>query len=122
MANADLGIIPKRNDSFGGEAFSTKTLEFMSLGVPIVVSKTKIDQYYFNDSIVKFFEPENEKDLANAMLEMIQNKQLRNHLAFNASQFVKKFSWDANKHIYIDLVDYLVNRKPRTQSNNPIPQ
>lgn len=27
MTNADIGVIPKRNDDFGGEAFSTKTLE-----------------------------------------------------------------------------------------------
>ena len=55
MANADLGIIPKRNDPFGGEAFSTKILEFMSLGVPVIVSETKIDKFYFNDSVLKFF-------------------------------------------------------------------
>ena len=41
MANADLGIVPKRNDPFGGEAFSTKILEFMSLGIPIVVIRNK---------------------------------------------------------------------------------
>ncbi len=41
MAEADLGIVPKRNDPFGGEAFSTKTLEFMSLGIPIIVSESR---------------------------------------------------------------------------------
>ena len=29
MANADIGLVPKRNDIFGAEAFSTKILEFM---------------------------------------------------------------------------------------------
>ena len=110
MANCDLGIIPKRNDKFGGEAFSTKTLEFMSVGVPIIVARTKIDSYYFNDNVVKFFEPGNEKDLADAMLEMIKNKKLREQLGKNASEFVKKYSWEANKHIYLDLVDSLVGK------------
>jgi len=36
MANADLGVVPKRADSFGNEAYSTKIMEFMSLGVPVV--------------------------------------------------------------------------------------
>lgn len=45
MANADLGVVPKRADSFGNQAYSTKIMEFMSLGVPVVVSKTEIDQY-----------------------------------------------------------------------------
>lgn len=115
MANSDLGVIPKRNDCFGGEAFSTKTLEFMNLGVPIVVSKTKIDQFYFDDSIVKFFEPGNEKDLAIAMLELINNKELRDKISKNALKFVEKNNWDVKKHIYLDLVDSLV----KSNSDSP---
>ena len=55
MAQADLGVVPKRSEGFGNEAFSTKTLEFMALGVPVLASGTKIDHYYFNDSVVEFF-------------------------------------------------------------------
>jgi len=107
MANADLGVIPKRNDPFGGEAFSTKSLEFMSLGVPLVMSETKIDRYYFNDSVVKFFKPENVDDLASAMLEMIQNEEIRKKLSENALKFVQDFSWERKKQEYLDLVNYL---------------
>ena len=48
MANADLGVVPKRADGFGNEAYSTKIMEFMSLRVPVVVSNTKIDRTYFD--------------------------------------------------------------------------
>jgi glycosyltransferase involved in cell wall biosynthesis len=44
MENADLGVVPKRNDPFGDEAFSTKILEFMAMGVPVIVSETRIDR------------------------------------------------------------------------------
>ena len=64
MANADLGVVPKRADIFGNEAYSTNILEFMSLGVSVVVADTKIDKYYFSDSVVKFFHSGNEEDLA----------------------------------------------------------
>ncbi|MCJ7542086.1 MAG: glycosyltransferase family 4 protein [Desulfobacterales bacterium] len=107
MSKADLGVIPKRNDPFGGEAFSTKSLEFMSLGVPVIVSKTKIDQYYFNESVVKFFEPDNEKDLADAILLLMRDKDLRDELAGNAQEFVKDYSWEHKKKIYFDIVDSL---------------
>ncbi len=110
MASADVGIVPKRDNSFGGEAFSTKTLEFMSLGVPIIVSKTKIDQYYFNESIVKFFNPEDEKDLSEAMLLLINNKERREELSRNAEKFIEKNKWEDKKYIYLDLVDSLVKK------------
>jgi glycosyltransferase involved in cell wall biosynthesis/peptidoglycan/xylan/chitin deacetylase (PgdA/CDA1 family) len=110
MANADLGIIPKRNDPFGGEAFSTKILEFMSLGVPVIVSETKIDRFYFNDSVVKFFQPEDANDLAQSMISMIKGKEIRERFASTALNFVQEFSWERRKQEYFDLVDTLIKK------------
>jgi glycosyltransferase involved in cell wall biosynthesis len=111
MADADLGIVPKRNDSFGGDAFSTKILEFMALGVPVVVAATRIDQYYFNDRIVRFFEPENAQDLALAINDMIRNRELRERLSSNAMAFVSDFTWDKKEKEYLSLVDRLVGER-----------
>jgi glycosyltransferase involved in cell wall biosynthesis len=111
MASADLGLVPKRNDSFGGDAFSTKILEFMALGVPVVVAATRIDQYYFNDSIVKFFEPENVVDLAMAIKELVRSKELRERLAANALLFVADYTWDKREMDYLSLVDTLVGQR-----------
>jgi glycosyltransferase involved in cell wall biosynthesis len=107
IAEADLGVVPKRNDPFGGEAFSTKTLEFMASGVPIIVSKTKVDQYYFDDSLVKFFEPENVEDLADAMLTMVRDKGLRERLSKNGFEFARKNAWGDKKEEYLKLVNDL---------------
>jgi len=112
IENADLGIVPKRKNSFGNEAFSTKILEFMSLGVPVIVPDTAIDSYYFNDSVVKFFQANDEQSLADAMLLMIKNPELRQKFIRDASEFVSKYSWDVNKGTYLNLVDSLV-RSPR---------
>ena len=108
IENADVGIVPKRKDAFGNEAFSTKTLEFMSLGVPLIVSDTAVDTYYFNDSIVTFFHDENEHDLARCMLKLGRHPELRRELAGNALEFVKDYRWDAKKASYFSLVDTLV--------------
>ena len=111
MAQADLGIVPKRNDSFGGEAFSTKILEFMSLGVPVVVSATKIDRHYFNDSVVRFFEPEDETSLADAIVELVRDNGLRKHLAERARAFVEQgYGWKEKKDLYLNIVDSLASK------------
>jgi glycosyltransferase involved in cell wall biosynthesis len=111
MANADLGIIPKRNDPFGGEAFSTKILEFMSLGIPVIVSETKIDRFYFNDSVLKFFKPDDTNDLAQCMLSMRSDKVLRDCLRENAMRFVENYRWEKRKPEYLALVDSLMKYK-----------
>ncbi len=111
MANADLGIAPKRNDFFGGDAFSTKILEFMALGVPVVAAATRIDRYYFNDSIIRFFEPENVRDLAINIEELIRSKELRERLASNALAFIADYSWDKKEKNYLSLVDHLIGQR-----------
>ena len=107
MANADLGIIPERNDPFGGEAFSTKSLEFMSMGVPVIMSETKIDNYYFNDKVVRFFKPDNADALATTMYELASNEKLRITYAKAALKFVEDFSWGVKQQDYLGIVDRL---------------
>ena len=110
MANADLGVVPKREDSFGNEAYSTKIMEFMASGVPVVVSKTKIDSFYFNDSVVRFFESGNENDLAGAMGELLSQPELRRSLVTRANEYVASNNWAKHKAGYLQLVDSLCAR------------
>ena len=110
MANVDLGIVPKRADSFGNEAFSTKIMEFMAMGVPVLASRTAVDQFYFRDELVQFFEPENVDDLAAKILELAQNQSRRECLRNRAAAFIELNNWDVRKAEYLDLVDRLVGQ------------
>jgi glycosyltransferase involved in cell wall biosynthesis len=112
MANADLGIVPKRADSFGNEAYSTKIMEFMSLGVPVVVSRTKIDQFYFNDSVVRFFESGNHEALADAMIDVLRDQPRRDRMVANAAAYSQEHSWDRRKADYLAIVDGLTSCAP----------
>jgi glycosyltransferase involved in cell wall biosynthesis len=108
MERATCGIVPKRAGGFGGQAFSTKILEFMSLGIPVLVSGTEIDHYYFNDSVVFFFESGNVADLSEKMLRMLEDENFRVGLAERAKEFVADYQWDRKQDIYLNLVDRLI--------------
>ena len=107
IENADVGIVPKRNDSFGDEAFSTKTLEFMTLELPLILAETTVDRYYFNDDVVTFFPNGDVNALANCMFRLVQDTELRSRQAARARRFVAAYSWDAKKSDYLSLVDDL---------------
>jgi glycosyltransferase involved in cell wall biosynthesis len=116
IENADVGVVPKRKDGFGDEAFSTKIMEFMALGVPVIVPDTRIDRHYFTNSTVRFFQGGDEGDLAQAMVCLIRRPDLRNQLAGNALQFVAKNNWDLMKVEYLALVDSLTLNACRVAS------
>jgi glycosyltransferase involved in cell wall biosynthesis/peptidoglycan/xylan/chitin deacetylase (PgdA/CDA1 family) len=107
IANADLGVVPKRADSFGNEAYSTKIMEFMSQGVPVVVSRTKIDTFYFEKGVVHFFQSGDSQDMAKAMLDVINDRNLRESLVARGYEYVELNSWDRKKKEYLDLIDSL---------------
>lgn len=111
MATVDLGVVPKRSDSFGNEAFSTKIMEFMAMGVPVVVSNTRIDEFYFNETLIQFFESGNAEDLAAKILDLVHDPAKRDVLRTNARRFVEQNNWDVKKEEYLNLVDRLVAKR-----------
>jgi glycosyltransferase involved in cell wall biosynthesis len=107
MANADLGVVPKRADSFGNEAYSTKIMEFMAQGVPAVVSRTKVDSYYFDDNEVRFFTSGDADALADAIISLAADPSLRQQLIAHGFEYVRKNGWATKKAEYLDLIDSL---------------
>jgi glycosyltransferase involved in cell wall biosynthesis len=111
IANADLGVVPKRADSFGNEAYSTKIMEFMSQGLPVVVSKTKIDAFYFQEGVVHFFPSGDSVAMAKAMLDVANDKCLRESLIARGYEYVERNGWDQKKSEYLNLIDSLASER-----------
>lgn len=110
MAGVDLGVVPKRSDSFGNEAFSTKIMEFMAMGVPVLAARTRIDEYYFNADLVQFFESGNALDLAAKIAALIEQPERREQLRTHCAEFIARNHWDVRKQEYLGLVDRLTAR------------
>lgn len=108
MAAADLGVVPKRADSFGNQAYSTKIMEFMSVGVPAVISDTDIDKFYFDDSVVRFFRSGNEGELASAIIAMLSDEVARQRQIEKALKYAQSNSWEVRKSDYFAIVDRLI--------------
>jgi glycosyltransferase involved in cell wall biosynthesis len=108
MADADLGVVPKRADGFGNEAFSTKTLEFMAAGVPVIVARTEVDAHYFDETLVRFFVPGDKDDLARVMLNVYEHRAEHAQWIRTARDFAMANSWQMRSVEYLGIVESLV--------------
>lgn len=117
MSNSNLAIVPKRASSpFANEAASTKIMEFMAMGVPVVVSRTKIDSFYHDSSRVEFFESENVDELAVTIVKLYRDVNRRTELIQNAFRYVLENSWALKKLEYLALVDALTGQSVPPES------
>ena len=104
-----MGIVSKRAGIFSSEAFSSKIFDFMAAGLPVIASKNKVDEYYFDDSMIMFFEPENPDDLDRCIIELYNNPEKRKSLSKKEKEFVKKNNWEVKKILYLNLAERLTN-------------
>lgn len=111
MERVDAGVVPKRSEGFGNIAFSTKIMEFMAMGVPVIASRTRIDQFYFNERLVEFFESENAQDLAEKILHLMEDPARVAELRRAGAEFIAANNWAVKQREYFELVDRLTARR-----------
>jgi len=98
-------------------------MEFMATGVPVVASRTRIDEYYFNSDLVEFFESDDAGDLARKLLGLIEHPERVAELKQNTAEFIASNNWDVKKQEYFAVVDRLTAkaRQPRAdQERNQV--
>ncbi len=108
--DADIGVVPKRSERFSDKALSSKLLEFVYMNKPVVVSRTTASERYFDETMVLYFEPENQFDLARGVIYLYENPEKRRELSRNTEKFNRKHQWKDYEAVYIDILNSLKNR------------
>ena len=111
LSSVDAGIDPKRDGIYSGETLSVKAMEYLAMEIPLIISKTKISQMYFDDSMVMFFKSDDEQDLAERIIELFRSYPVRSKkLIQNSKHFLKNYSWEKYQNIYFILLNNLTNQ------------
>ncbi|MGB2677974.1 MAG: glycosyltransferase [Candidatus Acidiferrum sp.] len=105
VCGMDLGIIGnRRNLACDKYMLPVKLLEYVYLGVPVVAPRLEVISYYFDETMVRFYEPENVEQMADAIVELFHNRNERERQAHAASRFYQKYNIKAQADRYLDLL------------------
>jgi len=105
VSGMDVGVVGNRR-SLATERFMmpVKLLEYVYLKIPVVAPRLEIIRSYFDEGMLKFYEPENVDDLARCIVELYRSPQERERLVGNALTFYEKHSWKIQAKQYLTLI------------------
>lgn len=107
ILQADVGIVPNRDDIFTDGLLPTKMLEYIALGIPVIAARTSTISNYFSEDMVEFFAPGDVKDLADSIRKLYHERFLLRELSINAYNFYTAYNRESMSKYYISLIDKL---------------
>jgi len=91
------------------ESFPYPPLEGMACGVPVVTTSIGTEDYAINEETALVVPPRDSKKMAEAILELMRNEELRERLKKAGIKKAKEFTWDKTA----DTIDSILRREVR---------
>jgi glycosyltransferase involved in cell wall biosynthesis len=107
IATMDLGIVGNRKSIATELMLPVKMLEYVVLDIPVIVPRLRTIQYYFNDEMVSYFDPEDIGSLAASILALYQDRRKRERQARCARGFLDQFGWETHQGDFLELYSRL---------------
>lgn len=107
LAECDAGLSPHRNDCFWDLYFSTKIFEFLTVGLPVISSRTRTIEAYLGESLF-YFDPEDVEGLADQIRLLRSKPELAKAKMNIAAEATSNLSWDQEKKKIRRLVSGLI--------------
>jgi glycosyltransferase involved in cell wall biosynthesis len=105
MDNMDVGIIPNKNNLATNKyMLPSKLMEYMHFQIAVIAPRLQIIEHYFDETMIKFYEPENIEDLSKCILDLYENHEKRISLIKSANKVIEQYNWDTQAKDYLELI------------------
>jgi glycosyltransferase involved in cell wall biosynthesis len=112
LRSMDLGVVGNRRTAAGDLMLPVKLLEYVALGIPVVVPRLRTIEHYFSEDMVTYFEPEDVGSLADSIYQLCCNPERGWKTAGQADRFLRDYGWDKQGPELVKFYRALVeNRK-----------
>jgi glycosyltransferase involved in cell wall biosynthesis len=100
LCRADVGIVAQKSSTYSNLVHTGKMYDYLALGKPVIASRLRAVQAYFDEASLCFFEPGDPDDLAQAIRGLYLDPQKRRTLVENSQKLYDQYKWEKQKEIY----------------------
>jgi glycosyltransferase involved in cell wall biosynthesis len=124
VASADAGVIAMRRDAFRDLTHCNKMFDFITLRVPVIISRTRAVEAYFPDTCFQFFTSGDDVDLARAIRELYQDPGSSARMVEEAARVNEAYRWPRQREHYLAIIQDILPgpRKAMATPEGPYPQ
>lgn len=113
IGESHVGIVAMKRDAFRDVTLTCKMFDFLQMGVPVAVSRTRAVQETLPADAVEFFDSDDPEALACALRRLHASPEHRDQLARRAQDVATPLFWPAQRRVYLDVVDRLLGTQSR---------
>ena len=111
IRKADLGLVPCEKDVFVDKVMlPVRLLEYVTMGLPAVVSRVGTVESYFGESEVAYYPYDDPRALARQIVELYRNPKRRTEMARRAKNAFRSYEWPRMQTRYYNALDGLLSR------------
>jgi glycosyltransferase involved in cell wall biosynthesis len=110
LAGADLAVVPTRPEPYLAYSLSTKLLESVAMGVPVIASDLHTIRLHFNPSSIRYVPGGDPSALASAIVSLAADPPAAARQASEASRQAEPYAWAIQRSRYLAVVDGLLQR------------
>ncbi|MGQ0603332.1 MAG: glycosyltransferase family 4 protein [Anaerolineales bacterium] len=103
LRHADVGVVAQKASPYSHLVHTGKMYDFLALGKPVLASRLDAVQTYFDDASLSYFEPDNSKDLARAISELMQCPERRRSRVEHSQKLYGQYRGELQREIYLSV-------------------
>lgn len=103
LQRSDAGVIPMKASPYSHLIHTNKMYDYTLFGKPVIASRLRAVDHYFDDGSICYFEPDDPSSLAEAMVRLASDPSLCEELAAKALNLLETgYGWEHQKRILVD--------------------
>ena len=105
---ADAGVVAMRRDAFRDLVHCNKMFDFIAMRKPVICSRTRSAEAYFDEGCFRFFTAGDERDLARAIRDLYREPELGERMVRRTAEVSERYRWKHQRGAYQALATALL--------------